>query len=563
MSNRIKFTLPALFLLTLLVLSPSILMAQAEYVRYNDEVYDFLERLSDLHIISVYNDLERPASRRTIAVKIKEAAANVNMLNSSDRKLLEKFKTEYEVELYGTALQSSNLIADKKILPFNQRNKFIYFLHDSGKASIFANLKFDVYQLQRKIYNGGSNKSALAYSYGGELRGTFLSKFGFYVKATDGKVSGEKDVARKINEIRYDYKFNSDPAVISGTDYFNNTEGYITADFDMLKLKYGRDVKTIGYGPVKHILGDNVPKFDYLSLALSYKGFSFSFMHGKLMGSLTNREDPVEGGIRGVTPKYFVYHRAGFDSRHISVGAGEMIVYSRREIDLSYLNPFAFYKSLEHSNQDRDNTLLFVDAANNSIPGLKVATSIMLDDMTVGKIGKGWYGNQLLFNAAVFSSNLYKIAPVDLQIQYTRINPYVYTHRISDNSYSNSGNPLAAPLLPNSSSVFLRAVYHPVYNLKFRLDMAYSVHGANELNDDGTIKRNVGGDPAVGYRLGDSQTANFLDGIREHYRTVSLTITYEPWKDYFLSLQLEMENNSLQTSARKQLYSVLIFDFKL
>jgi hypothetical protein len=59
--------------------------------------------------------------------------------------------------------------------------------------------------------------------------------------------------------------------------------------------------------------------------------------------------------------KFLVYHRIGFNiNRHFNFGVGEFIIYGRRGIDLSYLNPFAFYKSIEHSNRDRDNSMLFL-----------------------------------------------------------------------------------------------------------------------------------------------------------------------------------------------------------
>ena len=53
-----------------------------------------------------------------------------------------------------------------------------------------------------------------------------------------------------------------------------------------------------------------------------------------------------------------------------------MIVYSNRSMDLSYINPFNFYKSAEHANQDRDNSLLFLDLQNNSLKGISFYGSI-------------------------------------------------------------------------------------------------------------------------------------------------------------------------------------------
>lgn len=571
MKNTVNSRLLLSALLLVLMVSAPSLMAQAEYTPYNDDVYDFLERLDAGHIISNYNIFERPLPRHVIASKLKEALKHAGELTKSDEALLDRFVKEYEFELYGTTHHTRNLIGSKGYTPFDDNNKYIYSVADSAKAAVFVNYLVDIFKLNGSILNelrpGYEWRGSTAVSYGGVLRGTLLDKFGFYLLATDGKQWGNRELARHVKQIRFDYKFNRGNAV-TGKDFFNNTEGYLTADMDLVRFKIGRDVKTIGYGPVKYILGDNIPAIDHFSMDMNYKGFSYSYMHGKLLGTLGRIVDPVEGEINTAGSKYFAYHRASFNSRHISLGAGEVVVYSRREIDMAYLNPFAFYKSLEHSNQDRDNSMMFADISNNSIPGLRLTASLMLDDMSTAKIGKGWYGNQTTWSFSLYSSNLYTLLPLDLSFQYVRIEPYVYTHRIKDNSFTHLGSTLASPLRPNSSNIFLKANYMPRYDLKLTLDASYTIHGANFLWADGDeedVGINVGGSALVGYRLGDNPTVRFLDGKRELYRNVSLTAEYQPWRNYYLILETSYNSNKSQNPLEngRNFYSTFIVNIRI
>ena len=148
-----------------------------------------------------------------------------------------------------------------------------------------------------------------------------------------------------VDQEFYNYKFNVDQEGF-GDDYFDETSGFLSADFKYVKFKIGRDRINLGYGPVKTILGSNPPEMDYVHLNMNYKAFSFSYYHGQLLGTTSVIEDSIQGGLRNVTDKYFVYHRLGLNlSKHFTFGVGETVIYSRRNIDLAYLNPFNFYKN--------------------------------------------------------------------------------------------------------------------------------------------------------------------------------------------------------------------------
>jgi hypothetical protein len=311
-------------------------------------------------------------------------------------------------------------------------------------------------------------------------------------------------------------------------------------------------------------MGEGAPKYDYLNLNLNYKVFSFNYIHGKLIGSRTDTFDSLYGVQTSITDKYLVYHRLGINLKSTNIGFGEMIVYSRRSWDLGYLNPFNFYKSVEHAGQDRDNSLLFFDISHIPFSGLKLYGAVNIDDIDFSKVGTGWHGNKLLYNAGFFTTFLHNYTSIDIGGQYLHIDPYLYSHRIFDNNVTNSSYSLIDPLQPNSENLVFRINYYPLRRLKFRLDGFYARHGANPLNPDGSIKRNVGGDVLVGHRDIDDLKAEFLDGDIEYLRRFSLTAVYEPIKGYNIELSLKYVDDSLQNNVgNKYLLSLITINLKL
>ena len=429
-----------------------------------------------------------------------------------------------------------------------QKEKYIYYFSKESKMSLFLNLITEGELIFNR--NGAADKtnSASLVNIGGELRGTIMNKVGFYVRGTNGIARGDRNTAILKKELQYNFKFNEKP----DENFFDETQAYVTADFDLIKLKLGRDRLKLGYGANKSILDNNSPLFDYLSFKIDYDFFNFSYIHGKLLGDATFIDDSISGSYNFVPEKYFAYHRMGFDiSPHFNFGFGEVVVYGERPLDLSYLVPFSFLKSVEHSNRDRDNTMLFFDYSNRSIPQTKIYFTLLIDDISFNKIGKGWWGNQTLFNIGVQSSPFYQSLPVDFKFEYLRIEPYTFTHRLSRNSFTHYGYSLSSSLQPNSELFFLGISYRFTSRLTLAADFSYSNHGANFVNNDGTIN-NVGGDIKLGHRTFDSETTKFLDGELEIFRNISTQIYYEPINQFSFFLNAAYSSNSTRKSKSQK-----------
>ncbi len=549
-----KKFIPIFLLLTISIFS------QTEYISVTNPVYNFLERMETLQIINDYNSFELPKTRGEIADYLKQIMKNENKLDDVDKKILQDLKVEFEYDLYGTLNNSQSMLGKGEYNIFSQNQKYLYYYNQPDKFNLFINLLGEGEVIFNNDIGNKKNLSTSLGYVGGVIRGTILSKFGFYLKGFNGNVFGNKETARLRNDLEYNFKLNEKP----DQAFFDETEGYATADFNIVKFKLGQDRINIGYGPVKALLDDNSPKFDYVRFNISYKFFNFSFFHGKLLGNTSYSFDSTSGSITTVEEKYIGYHRIGFNiSRDVNFGVGEFIIYGDRPIDLSYLNPFSFYKSIEHQNRDRDNSMLFFDFKNLSIHGLKLYGTVLIDDITINKLGTGWWGNQFMFNAGLYSTNLYKIIPLDFKFEYITINPYVFTHRFIRNNFTNFGYNLGSFLQPNSELFYTQANYRFTNRFSLSGDFSYSIHGANPLAQDGSVKKNVGGDITLGHRVFDSETVHFLDGFLEYSRAASITLNYEPVNQINFYFNLKYINQSLQEKTNKGIETFLTLSAKL
>lgn len=554
-------------LFLMFILSFNLLHGQVGYVEYGNPVYDFLNRMDALHIIEEYNSFEIPKSRRTVAEHLKRVERRSYRLNDIDKEKLKDFLIEFEYDLKESVRNSTSFLSSPNLRALFgiDNEKYLYRFRGENDANLFVNFIGNSRNLFEYDRTNDEDRTSTIINFGGKIRGSIYDHFGFSIKATNGTYLGNRPLAQGLAPLRYHFKVQgaqNDSTIAD--DYFDQTFGYFTAQYKNLRFKIGRDKQMIGYGPIKPIISPNAPPMDYLALSFDYSFFNFSFFHGKLQGKREQVYDSVQGGIATISDKFLSYHRFGFDlSKHLQFGIGEMAVYANRSMDLSYLNPFNYYKSIEHINKDRDNLLIFFDLVNNSIKGLKFYSTLLIDDMDFGKFGTSHYVNKTLLSAGVRSSQLYPVMPVELEFQYLRIEPYVYSHRIYDNNYTSQGFSLVDPLQPNSELFHFELSYYPFYRLTLKTGFKYKRHGANELDAQGNVVTNHGGNVLVGHREGDSEYASLLDGVLEHSRKYFFEVTYEPINNYLLEYKVEYINFDSPNENYEEIISNINFSIRI
>jgi hypothetical protein len=526
--------------------------AQVGIVKVGHPVYRFLSRMENLHIINNYDEFQLPKTRKQISKLLTIIEKNRSALNATDKYILNDFLIEFEFDLKNTSKNYSSFFnSSLNYSLFNENERFTYF-YINKDFNLFSNISLNNNFLYEIPEDNKETRNVYLIKYGGELRVSFLNNLGFSIYGSNGTFFGSKQLAQTYGSLKYNFKFNYDKLDEGGVDFFDETEGYFLGDWDIFNVKIGRDRINLGYGQLKTLIGNNAPSFDYISMNLNYHIFNFSYFHGKILGNQTRFSDPQQGLINSITDKYLAYHRVGFDfGKHFSINFGEMIIYSNRSIDFSYLNPFNYYKSVEHANQDRDNSMLFLDFENNSFNQIKFFGTLLIDDVDFGKLGTSFFGNQALLELGFKAIPFYQKIPIEFEFQYIRIDPYVYTHRIHDNNYTHNGFGLSDIYNPNSEIFSIAFKYPITHRIMTDASFNYTTHGANISDINGNVIKNVGGDINLGHREQDSDKASFLDGQKVYIKRMNLGILYEPFNNYYIGLNITYLNSTSKDSNNR------------
>ena len=131
--------------------------------------------------------------------------------------------------------------------------------------------------------------------------------------------------------------------------------------------------------------------------------------------------------------------------------------YSTREMEWAYVIPFVPYVFEEHLLGDQDNISLAFDLSVKTIPNWEIYAELLWDDMKspTSMFDDSWWGNKWATTVGLARDNL-KLGPVMLDwfAEYTRIEPWVYTHHKGGGyTYANYAQSLGSDLGPNAQEI--------------------------------------------------------------------------------------------------------------
>jgi len=303
-----------------------------------------------------------------------------------------------------------------------------------------------------------------------------------------------------------------------------------------------------GYGD-KMIVSDNVRQFPFVRADVNYKGLTYTFMHGWLLGSDSSVRFQIPG-LTGpssyvtepvVADKYIAAHRLGLTISSMSIGFQEMAIYSNRSVDLAYLNPLILIESAQRSRQERDNILWAFDAEDHVLHNVELQGTLVLDDLNFPKLGTSSSQNKFAVQGGTMVVDPICLSNTSIAVEYTRVNPYTFSHeRSRDDNYGSFGQILSHHIGPNSDSWFFKFDYQPMYRLSTSFRFELQRHGEDVFDSTGNLVKNVGGDYLIPQRDSDPQSVSFLDGNRVITDVFQIYITYEIINQVFLDCHYQL-----------------------
>jgi hypothetical protein len=280
------------------------------------------------------------------------------------------------------------------------------------------------------------------------------------------------------------------------------------------------------------VISPSAPLFSYIGFNTRYKDVRLTFIHGSLMHDSTQyRNIPAEERNRS---KYIVAHRIDipFFKKRLFIGLSEMVIYGDRHIELSYLAPAGVFWAIGHALEDRDNILMAADFKANLRRNFSVYGSLLIDEMRFGELGKRWWANKHAVQAGILLTPVLFAVPVDIQMEFTAVRPWTYSHKTLTTDYTQNGICLGFPYGANSQTWYFKLESEFSRRLSISGEFLHLRQGI----DDAT--HYWGGDPTVSYELRDPQydhSTKWLMGDLQTTNQLTISSRYELFNDFFLN----------------------------
>lgn len=536
------------------------LVAQIENVQLNHPVYTFLKEMYVKGVVDYIKEDDPVISRFEIINLLKEIKSRSSQLSETEKKFADKYLSEFSDELNSeNATQLFN--PDENFfseLPemFSQKVKYLYG-YKNNDANIYLEWLGHFYHGQR--FSPAPTNNANLYDIGFRMRGTVFNILGYNLTVIKGGVSGNHKIAETIEpKLLSNFKW---VEAIENIGNYGFNYGYLkyytspTEGMD-LSVQLGREDITFGYGyGSKLILSGDNPTLDFIKFNFDYGVIHFTSLHASTVGNFST-------DINQRYTKYFALNRLKLSFKNLfDFGIGETMIYSGRGIELGYLSPLAFYKFIEMDLQDRDNGTLWIDFQTNFLKKIQFQATFFLDENILSNLQDiDRYTNKTAYQLNAFWYSPFNIDDVSLILEYTKIRPYVYTHRNPQNTYTAFGANLGHRIGPNSDEIMFRANYNLNERIRMSGEYRFSRSGKNIYDENGNLIKNVGGDIFLSHPdIVENTTAKFLDGERINTSHLILGFRIEPIRDFYFDIWYNyIVNKNISKSITENLSYLLI-----
>lgn len=530
-------------ILTLISVTPAI-AEPTSYLSVSHRVYDFLDRMEHHYFISGTRLGTKPFTRAEAARLLFSISEKSTPLSEVDKEELLCLMDEFKPDFFNR----HGLVWDDKgpveripgfLKDFVYRNRRNLFSTNGNNYSLYFDPVIVRKSTFKKLHESSSEDSVIYTSENGfKIHGTIGDHLGFRIDVRDSKEQGSRDYPEKTS------------TTMAGTGFasfkgdraeFDETSAHLAYSHGPFLLSYGRGENIWGRGRKGTlVLSEYSAPYDMLRFETGFWRLKFMFFASEIeqyppIAKFNyNNTGVVSDSV--VVKKHLTGHRVEIDvTNRINIGLYEAIIYGGRW-DLSYLNPLMFFKGADHANGDHDNAVMGMDFRIFVHRSHSIYGEFFIDDITTTKLGTDWYGNKLAYQLGSFIVEPFALKDTDTRIEYTRISPWVYTHRYPINTYTNYGDVLGHPIGPNSDELLMEIRKRFTRRLHTSLFFSRRRHGKNP---DG---ENVGGNPLEGFKNGDSKKAGFLAGNVEKAYAFSVNVSYEIFWQFFLKIGYTYED---------------------
>ncbi|WP_420454463.1 hypothetical protein [Rubrivirga sp.] len=305
-------------------------------------------------------------------------------------------------------------------------------------------------------------------------------------------------------------------------DYFA-AEGAVGYRDRFVDVRLARDRNAWGAGAGTLFLSNYAAPYDHLRIGARAGPVSYTMA----VARLTTPDRDVRGRDTVLPSAYAAFHRVSVEVGRVQAEAFEAVVFhddtlrgNRRGLELGYLNPVIFYRSVESELGSGDNALLGAGLAVRPVDGVRVYGQVLLDEFRASTFFEDAWTNKWGLLAGVHTVDL-GVPGLEARAEYARLRPYLWGHRTVSSAYVHYNDILGHPVGPNADDASLRLEYRPSVRTTARLTAARTRRGRDP---DGVY---VGQDPRVPYTDRDSDVAPTFVGVRQTEWLVEGAVAFE------------------------------------
>lgn len=516
------------------------------------QIYDYLQELAADRTVSL-TTVCLPLSRDLIATTLLEAQQNSDKLTRRQLKDLDFYLNDLSLQLNTVPQKYQKRSARNiNILNWTDNQRFSLQLLQPSFQYNSKNFKLRLQPILGMDIIAGSHGSIINRTWGANLEIDIANHLSIWGSMRDHSYNGNHlhDPLRPADaRIQAPGMLNTLPGAqykeaAYGGDYSDSRYG-IRAYTSWGHI--GIEKECIQWGDARHgsiILSGRAPSFPMITMhAKPCKWFQFDYFHAWLISNVIDSTDYfVEEYYTDSTSKRHYRPRSKYMAatmltftpvRGLDLSVGNSIIYAERNMNLAYLTPFAFYKSIDHAftkgiNTENQNSQMFVNISSRNIPHLHLYGSIYIDEINTARWKKSNPQHNLFGYKVGLELTNWPLKNVSLEGEFSRVNIACYTHSIKALTYTSNSYNLGSYLGDNSQDIYVALNYRPARSLYLTASWTH----ATKYNTYSYVRRSIG----------EIIAQKPFDEKAWRNQIVELKATYEPINNIYLRAQLQWNN---------------------
>lgn len=522
-------------------------LSQSSLVPSYHPVYEWLYIQRVKGLIPDYDYESLPLSRSTINGYLHELSDNSVISSKKERITLNSFIQEFD-KSHLFKENSHSLITieskvsfdrfkdwawsdnEKHLFSYNDSSGFLVLDHGFGRRAMF-------------VKDGANNRKA-PYIINQHWRtyGSYKNSIGYHAELIRAVPVGYKRIFEYDGFYSYNWK-SLTPSQGQSNNY--HYEAYVTGKYRIFEASIGRGNLKEGIGQSENLVfsRSSIP-LDWIKFKAGNKLIKYSFIHGTLSWPTVGSTLPGDSTIstRNSPRRWVAYHKLTVKpNSKFSFSVYEMINYSNRGTELAYINPVNRYAFAEWELQNQDNGWVGAYLIIRPVNSLEVYTELLIDDLGNKKdiFTKKQFPQTSRF-ARKYGINLATKSGIYFWSEYSRIDPFTYSHPSDLNAHTDKGIGLGSQIGPNADRSEVGVKVWGTGRSFLSLSYSYNRKGLDRFDSNGERIFLAGADPNDGRDLPIDRSNLFLDGDLHEWNRFLLKGSYEPKRGYIFELNLDV-----------------------